>query len=82
MTDKAMISLGTCRTCRGPAQFIDRDGATEVRHVDLSPAAFQDDVRDLLLALGLSDHARPVSAHNVVQDEIIPAIRRLRGEDR
>jgi len=38
----------------------------------------QDDVRDLLIALGLGDHARPESLHCIVQEEIIPAIRRLR----
>lgn len=40
--------------------------------------AIQNDVAELLRTLGLSDHARPVSPHAVVQDEILPAIRRLR----
>lgn len=38
----------------------------------------QDDVAELLRVLGISDHARPVSPHRVVQDEIIPAIKFLR----
>jgi hypothetical protein len=43
-------------------------------------AVYQDDVRALLLALGLSDHARPESAHQVLQDEVLPAITALRTE--
>jgi hypothetical protein len=42
-------------------------------------AAFQDDVAAILVALGLGDHARPMSAHSVVSEEIIPAIARLRA---
>lgn len=34
----------------------------------------QDDVRALLLALGLSDHSRPRSPHQVLCDEVLPAI--------
>lgn len=43
-------------------------------HPDDSVDALQEDVRDLLLALGLSDHARPTSCHRVVRDEILPEI--------
>jgi hypothetical protein len=39
---------------------------------------FQEDVRDLLEALGLGTHARPKSPHEVIQDEIIPAIESLK----
>jgi hypothetical protein len=42
-----------------------------------SADAFQDDVAMILRALGISDHARSISAHLVVQDEILPEIRRL-----
>lgn len=35
---------------------------------------FNEDVAQILRALGLSDHARPVSAHEVVQTVILPAI--------
>lgn len=42
-----------------------------------SPSVLQHDVRDLLQALGLGTHARPVSPHQVVQTEVLPAIRRL-----
>lgn len=37
-----------------------------------------EDLREILRALGLSDAARPYSAHEVVQREILPAIKRLR----
>lgn len=37
------------------------------------------DVVDMLNALGLGDHARPISMHQIVQTEILPAIRMLRG---
>lgn len=33
----------------------------------------------MLNALGLGDHARPISMHEIVQTEILPAIHRLRG---
>jgi hypothetical protein len=36
-------------------------------------------VAAMLRALGLSDHARPVSPHQVIVDEIIPAIVLLRN---
>lgn len=38
-----------------------------------------EDLRAILRALGLSDGARPYSAHEVVQRDILPAIRRLRS---
>lgn len=40
----------------------------------------QEDVRQLLVALGLGDHARPASCHQVVQEEIIPAIYKMRDD--
>lgn len=46
--------------------------------------AQQDDVhRDLVAilgALGLGDHARPYSSHEVVHHEVLPAIQRLKQE--
>lgn len=39
---------------------------------------YQDDVHDLLEALDLGTHARPVSPHMVVQEEVLPEVRRLR----
>jgi hypothetical protein len=39
---------------------------------------YQDDVRALLDALDLGTHARPVSPHMVVQDEVLPAVRKLK----
>ena len=38
---------------------------------------FQEDIREILVVLGLGDHARPYSCHEVVQREILPAIRSL-----
>lgn len=37
-----------------------------------------EDLSAILRALGLGDHARPISAHDVVQREILPAIQGLR----
>lgn len=37
----------------------------------------QDDLRAILLALGLSDAARPYSCHECVHREVLPAIARL-----
>jgi hypothetical protein len=37
--------------------------------------ASTEDVRAIAVALGLGDHARPYSAHEVVRREILPAIR-------
>jgi len=39
--------------------------------------AFQGDIAAILMSLGLGDHARPMSPHRVVRDEIIPAIEAL-----
>jgi serine/threonine protein phosphatase PrpC len=36
-----------------------------------------EDLRAILRALGLGDHARLISAHDVVQREILPALARL-----
>lgn len=43
-------------------------------------ARFHADVTELLHSLDLGDHARPISCHEVVQREILPAIERLRAE--
>lgn len=37
--------------------------------------AMQHDVAEMLRALGLGDHARPASPHDVVQNEILPRLR-------
>lgn len=42
--------------------------------------AFQEDVRDVLEALGLGTHARPMSPHQVMMREVIPAVENLRGQ--
>lgn len=39
-----------------------------------------EDLRQILLALDLGDQARPYSPHEVVQREVLPAIRLLTGE--
>jgi hypothetical protein len=38
----------------------------------------QDDLAAILRELGLGDHARPLSAHQVVQTEVLPMIRAWR----
>ncbi len=47
------------------------------RPQEADQSVMNDDVLELLRALGVSDHARPYSCHRVVQDEILPAIRSL-----
>jgi hypothetical protein len=42
-------------------------------------AVMQDDMAELLRALGLGDHARPASPHEVMVNEIIPAAWNLRA---
>lgn len=51
------------------------------------PAAMSDDTRcmnddvlEMLRVLGIPDHARPVSCHRVVQDEILPEMRALKQQ--
>jgi hypothetical protein len=41
----------------------------------------QNDIRALLDALGLPDHARPYSLHSVIHRDILPAIQLLGGRD-
>lgn len=41
------------------------------------PFPWQEDTRKLLLALGLGDHARPGSCHDVIVGEVLPALNRL-----
>lgn len=38
----------------------------------------QEDIAAILIALGLGDHARAKSCHQVIREEIIPAIVTLR----
>lgn len=67
-----------CPAC-GAACFVDVGGALcDYRTALFHACAIQEDVAAILRALGLSDHARPVSAHAVVHDEILPAIAALR----
>lgn len=42
----------------------------------LNPGLLQDDLREILDALGLGTHARPKSPHQVFQDEVLPALKR------
>ena len=37
----------------------------------------QDDIAEILRTLGLGDHARPLSPHEVVQQEILPMLREM-----
>lgn len=40
----------------------------------------QSDLRDILVLLDISDHARPLSPHEVVRQEVLPAIEELKRE--
>ena len=56
---------------------------TQVEHEELvrlraTITTAQDDIALMLRELGLGDHARPVSPHRVVVEEIVPAIVGLR----
>jgi hypothetical protein len=42
--------------------------------------AILDDIGALLRVLGLGDHARPASPHNVFLDEVLPAVGALRAQ--
>lgn len=42
-----------------------------------SPEAMQSDLKLIMEALGISIHARPYSPHEVVQQEILPKIRKM-----
>jgi Zn finger protein HypA/HybF involved in hydrogenase expression len=57
----------TCPQCNGicPTCFSPSDGV------------MQDDMTELMRVLGISVHARPCSPHEVMVNEIIPAVRRL-----
>jgi hypothetical protein len=79
------IVVGCCPTCGGMAQAIAHaDGEVGHRALrqDVSHAAMQDDVAATLRALGISDHARPVSPHQVMQDEVLPALAALREREK
>lgn len=41
---------------------------------------WQSGVASILVALGIGDHARPTSCQQIVRDEIVPAINKLRGD--
>lgn len=62
-------------------------------HIDIDPepgtgepflaadaSVMQDDLLGLLRALGLGDHARPYSPHEVMMREVLPEVRRVRRE--
>ena len=78
-----MIHVTSCPCCGAMAQAIACEGAPNVtgyRHVDLAgvtPLEMFNDMSELLRILDLGDHARPESAHQVMQGEIIPAVRSL-----
>ena len=69
--------VGPCR-CGGYGVVYDAENgaAMGLCHSPLSAQdAMQDDMAELLRALGLGDHARPESPHEVMRKEIIPALR-------
>jgi hypothetical protein len=52
---------------------------TEVERYAHSMNAMQDDIAELLRALKISDHARPISPHELMQTIIIPHVRDIVG---
>jgi hypothetical protein len=77
-----MVTEDVCCTCWGSGDF-DRPGANlrkmsdEIESGRRQTQAIQDDLAELLRELGLGDHARPTSPHQVMVDEIVPAVRAL-----
>lgn len=57
----------------------DKIASLEAKLASVHHDVIQDDIAAILRALGLGDHARPVSPHSVVIDEIIPRIEGLRA---
>ena len=51
--------------------------AEDFQHMMMALDAAGDDVRQIVTALGLGDHARDISPHDVVQLEVLPAILKL-----
>lgn len=49
----------------------------DIEAVKCEREAMQNDVGELLRIIGVGDHARPVSSHIVMQDEIIPTVTAL-----
>ncbi len=47
----------------------------------MSSDVMQSDLRELLLALDMGDHARPQSPHEVFQEALVVLRQRLRGLD-
>lgn len=58
------VSLHPCEACG-------------TMHRTCDPYPWQEDTAAILRALGLSDHARSVSCHEIIHTEIIPAINNL-----
>lgn len=52
----------------------------EVRRMSSAMDTMQEDIAQALRALDLGDHARPVSPHEVMRYEVVPAIHRLREQ--
>lgn len=65
------------RILRESGRICDICGADH-HHADWRDVA-HDDIAAILRSLDLGDHARPISTHAVVHEEILPAIRNLRG---
>lgn len=61
-------------------RFADAQVAAEREERRREREVVLDDLRRILEALGLGDHARPYSANQVVQREVLPAIYKLRGQ--
>lgn len=60
--------------CRTVERALTVDIDTSILH---ETSILQDDLAELLRALEISDHARPYSPHEVMQREVLPAVRSM-----
>jgi hypothetical protein len=60
----------------------ERDHEGRIESADRQHEVVQTDLRQIMATLNIGDYARPYSSHEVVQQEIIPAIARLRAAAR
>lgn len=74
------FDVGVALVTNPEVQEAIRDASDPGRLGSEERATMQDDIGAILEALGLGDHARTYSPHEVVQREILPAIRELTGD--
>lgn len=87
LEEETLRHMATCFSYAARSRDLERSAdaiaalRTEVARLTAASDAYQEDVRALLLALGLGDHARPDSPHDVLRGEVLPAIERMKVQD-